>query len=228
MKQQPTIGSNRTARSEHPQMYDDMEEGADEFGPTSSGDGAQLIAETRGSYAHGSLGHVPPGKGEEPSEEAVELIDKLGERLAFERSGTRFYDALLSKHDSYGSFDGGPSRRDLEEIRRQEHEHFLMLQQVITQLGGDATAVTPSADLTATVSRGIQDAVTDPRVNLLQGLEAILVAELADHASWSVLVSLAQRAGHDELVHAFRNAESTEEEHVERVTAWIQAGHGLG
>jgi hypothetical protein len=51
-------------------------------------------------------------KGEKPTL----LLDKLGERLAFERSGTRLYEALVSKHDAFGSFSGGPSREDLEHV----------------------------------------------------------------------------------------------------------------
>ena len=36
-------------------------------------------------------------------------MDKIGERLAFERTGTRLYEALVSKHEAFGSFPGGPS-----------------------------------------------------------------------------------------------------------------------
>jgi rubrerythrin len=211
-------------------MYDSMESGTEEFGPTSEGDGALLVGEVRAIYARagGPIGHVPPVEGKaKPSTATVALIDKLGERLAFERSGARFYEALISKHDAYGSFDGGPSRGDLEDIRREEHEHFLMLHQVIVQMGGDPAAVTPSADLVTVVSRGVQDAVTDPRTNLLQGLEAILVAELSDTASWEMLIEIAAQAGQTQLQAAFQRAHESEEEHVEKVTAWIQAGYGL-
>jgi hypothetical protein len=51
-------------------------------------------------------------KGESPTQ----LIDRLGARLAFERSGVRLYEALLSKLDASGIFDGGPSREDIERI----------------------------------------------------------------------------------------------------------------
>ena len=55
------------------------------------------------------------------------FLDKLGERLAFERSGTRLYEALVSKHDAFGSFAGGPSKGDLEAILQEEYRHFTML-----------------------------------------------------------------------------------------------------
>lgn len=228
MEQHVSVGDNRTTRARHPEMYESMEKGTKEFVPTSEGEGNELIREERVAWSKESeaLGHVPP-MGEELPKEMVELVDKLGERLAFERTGTRLYDALLAKHDAYGAFDGGPSRSELEDIRREEHEHFLMLEQVISQLGGDPAALTPSADLASTVSSGVVQAVNDPRVNLLQGLEAILVAELTDQASWSSLIEIAKRAGKSELEKPFTRAYQSEEEHVEKVRRWVKAGHGV-
>ena len=40
----------------------------------------------------------------------TQFLDKLGERLAFERTGVRLYEALISKHEALGSFAGGPDR----------------------------------------------------------------------------------------------------------------------
>ena len=80
----------------------------------------------------------------------------------------------------------------------------------------------------ATVSRGVADAVTDPQVNLLESLEAILVAELTDDASWEVLIPLAGRAGQGDLQKPFERARANEEEHVAKVRGWIRAGHQVG
>jgi hypothetical protein len=154
------------------------------------------------------------------------LMDKLGERLAFERSGTRLYEALVSKHDAFGSFAGGPSKGDLEEILQEEYRHFTMLSSAIEHLGGDPTAVTPSADLHATASQGIAKVIVDPRTTLLQSLEAILIAELADNACWEALIALTQQAGEDTLVQPFEQALVTEQEHLMKVRAWLAAGQG--
>ena len=153
-------------------------------------------------------------------------MDKLGERLAFERTGTRLYEVLVSKHEAFGSFAGGPSRDDLEHIRQEEFEHYTLLQSVITQLGGDPTAVTPSADLHATAAHGIQMVLVDPRTTLLQSLEAILLAELADNACWEALIALAQQAGEAALVEPFERALTAEQEHLQKVRAWLAAGQG--
>jgi hypothetical protein len=150
------------------------------------------------------------------------LMDKIGERMAFERSGTRLYDALIVKYETLAEggempdlpvpLDAGgadvPST--LERIRAQEHEHFLMLKDVMTSLGGDPTAQTPCADVTGVASMGLMQVVTDPRTTFAQSLNAMLIAELADNAGWELLITLAR-------------AMAEEEEHLVTVKAWLTA-----
>lgn len=237
MKQNATVGTNRTGMAAAPQRGQEMRTGMEEFPPTSQGS-AQDIAQVRIAYAKEAepLGSVPAPAGltkkgrtaakAVQGEQPTLFMDKLGERLAFERSGTRLYEALVSKYDAFGSFTGGPSRDDLEHIRQEEYGHFTMLQSVIEQLGGDPTAVTPSANLHATAAHGITMVIVDPRTTLLQSLEAILVAELADHACWEALVEFAQEAGEETLVQQFAQARVTEEEHLMKVRHWLAAGQG--
>lgn len=208
MNQNATPGTNRTGMAAAPQRTQEMLAGMEEFPPSSQGS-AEDLAQVRISYAKAAepLGSVPlpadvKGKGTSAAKAAkgaqpLLLTDKLGERLAFERTGTRLYEALVSKHEAFGSFAGGPSREDLEQIQQEEFQHFTLLQSVIKQLGGDPTAVTPSADLHATAAHGIQMVIVDPRTTLLQSLEAILIAELADNACWEALIALAQQAGEE-------------------------------
>jgi hypothetical protein len=156
----------------------------EEFPPTSQGN-IQDIAKVGIVYAQLAepLGSVPlllPSfKGTiETAIQAMKggnptlCLDKLGERLAFERSGTRLYEALLSKYDAFGSFTDGPSRDDLEHVRQEEYRHFTLLQAAIEQLGGDPTAVTPSANMQTTAAHGIKEVIVDPRTTLLQSLTA--------------------------------------------------------
>jgi len=211
--------------------------GMEEFPPNSQGS-AWDIAQVRIAYARLAepMGSVPlPAKFTDKMQTAVKavmgekpmlLMDKLGERLAFERTGTRLYEALVSKYDAFGSFAGGPSREDLEHVLQEEYRHFTLLQAAIEQLGGDPTAVTPSANLHATAAHGIKMVIVDPRTTLLQSLEAILIAELADNACWEALIELAQGAGEDALVRQFEQALTTEQEHLQKVHAWLAAGQG--
>jgi rubrerythrin len=237
MKQQATVGTNRTGIAAAPQRSQEMLTGMEEFPPTSAGS-AQDIAMVRIAYAKEAqpLGSVPlPAGMKNKAKTAMKAVmgaqptlflDKLGERLAFERSGTRLYEALVSKHDAFGSFAGGPRKEDLAEILQEEYEHFTMLSSTIAQLGGDPTAVTPSADLHATASQGIVQVIVDPRTTLLQSLEAMLIAELADNACWEALIALAQQADDNALVKQFKQALVTEQEHLGKVRTWLAAGQG--
>jgi hypothetical protein len=237
MKQQATVGTNRTGIGAAPQRSQEMLTGMEAFPPTSEGS-AQDIALVRIAYAQEAepLGSVPlPAGMTKQAKTALKAVmgaqptlwmDKLGERLAFERSGTRLYEALVSKHNAFGSFAGGPSKGDLEAILQEEYSHFTMLSTTIEQLGGDPTVVTPSADLHATASHGIVQVIVDPRTTLLQSLEAILIAELADNVCWEALIALAAQAGEDTLVQPFEQALVTEQEHLMKVRAWLAAGQG--
>jgi hypothetical protein len=197
--------------------------------PSSSGDG-RLIAAVRNDYAKDGLvlGHLPKGgetlsRGRKSGLQAT-LLDKMGERLAFERTGTRLYEALLAKLEApapIGPAGTAPSRADIVRICKQEHEHFLLMNEAITATGGDPTAMTPAADVSATASSGLSKVLLDPRSTFAQCLDAILIAELADNAGWSVLIELAEANGMDELAAKFRDAQETEEEHLELVRTWI-------
>lgn len=232
--QTATLGRNRTGIATSAQAARRMIEGTTEFLPE-GGEGELEIARVREVYSRegDALGSVPPPdtvkgmvnaaveglKGARPTQ----LIDKLGERLAFERTGVRLYEALISKHQSYGEFSGGPSLAELQEIMMEEHEHFRFLSDVITTIGGDPTAFTPSADLHATMSKGLLDVAVDPRTSLAQSLEAALVAELSDNECWESLIDMARENGLEEIVASFERIREEEADHLESVRAWIAA-----
>jgi rubrerythrin len=150
------------------------------------------------------------------------LTDKLGERLAFERSGTRLYDNLINKVQAAGKRSGGPPLADLQHIRDEEAQHFEMLSHAILRLGGDPTSQTPAADISSVASHGIFQVVTDPRTTVDQCLHAILVAELADNDGWQMLSDLAKAAGHEDLARDFRTALKEEDEHLQKVRGWLK------
>jgi ferritin-like protein len=150
------------------------------------------------------------------------LLDKLGERLAFERGGTRLYEGLIMKCLA------APNGRDviqldvLEEIHREEARHFDLLRAAIEQLGGDPTAMTPCADVTGVQSLGLIQAMSDPRTSIAQCVQTVLIAELADNAGWELLIRLAQEMGHDELVQQFQEALAHEGRHLVTVRDWLE------
>jgi len=193
------------------------------------GDERALLDAREAVIAHaGGIGSIPaPGtptlKGDRPHI----LLDKLGERLAFERTGTRLYDALLAKCDVMPSAPAGMTRTHVEEIRRDEARHFLLLKDAIESLGGDPTAQTPSADVTGVESLGLVQVLSDPRTSLAQSLHALLTVELADRAGWQTLIALAGEAGQDDLVAGFTLALDDERRHLALVQGWYHEAIGL-
>lgn len=156
------------------------------------------------------------------------LLDKLGERLHVERNGVRLYEALISKRSQYASGASAtqaaeaalPSLDALEKIQNDELIHFSLLKQAISELGGDPTIVTPSAALAATISEGITKVLTDPQTDLVQGLQAILAAELQDNDGWRLLIQLASISKPD-LVAMMECAMLDEEDHLKQVRGWL-------
>jgi hypothetical protein len=68
--------------------------------------------------------------------------------------------------------------------------------------------------------------LSDPRTNLLQSLEAVLVAELSDNDCWVALEELARHAGQDDLARMCVEAIGHEREHLHDVRTWLAAGQG--
>jgi rubrerythrin len=156
------------------------------------------------------------------------LLDKLGERLAFERTGTRLYDALITKCEVM--LDGGDismTIADLARIRADEARHFLLISDAIETLGGDPTSQTPSADLAGVESMGLVQVLNDPRTTIAQSLHAIVTAELSDKAGWETLIGLADEHGLNEMVGDFTQALEEEREHLSLVQTWYEEAIGL-
>jgi hypothetical protein len=149
------------------------------------------------------------------------LMDKLGERLAFERAGTRLYDALMVKcaADKSASIPA----KDVKHIRDEEAMHFALVGAAIQSLGGDPTAQTPGADIAGVEGMGLMQVLNDPKTTVAQALHAILVAEMTDNAAWDELIELTTQAGNDELVARFTKARDSEAEHLEKVQGWYKA-----
>lgn len=235
MKNPTDVGMNRSGLATAPLMAPEMLEVPTLTHPSLEGDEGLIDLERIDYSREGepSVTMPPPGTLKElaktvvkliKGEKATVLIDRLGERLAFERSGVRLYEALLSKYDAFGSFDGGPTRLQLETIHMQEFEHFRVLTEAIAGLGSDPTAVTPSANVQDVLSTGLRMVITDPRMNLQQCLEAVLVAELADNDSWTSLIRLTRLADNDELADQFEICLQHEVEHLSSVRSWLAAG----
>lgn len=150
------------------------------------------------------------------------LIDKLGERLAFERSGTRLYEALIAKVESIP--DTSPEMLGrLKHFHDEEASHFKLVAGALEKLGADPTAMTPGADVSGVTAMGVLQVISDPRTNLAQSLNALLTAELADNAGWELLIDLANAGGHASLAESCGQALAEEHVHLETVRGWLKS-----
>src|SRR5687768_4629779 len=105
---QTKLGKNRTGIDMSPIDSSKTLQGSERSMPTSEGDEGALAA-IRADYIREAdpVGSVPPpstlkgalktGAQMLSGNRAEVLLDKLGERLAFERGGTRLYEALITK-----------------------------------------------------------------------------------------------------------------------------------
>jgi rubrerythrin len=190
-----------------------------ELTKTNGGDEADLV-KLRLEYAKEA---EPVGSLPEPQQTGMArvLMDKLGERLAFERAGTRLYDALLVKCQATRA--AGIPAKDVQHIRDEEAMHFALVGAAIQSLGGDPTAQTPCADVAGVEGMGLMQVVNDPKTTVAQALHAILVAEMTDNAAWDELIELTGQLGNDDLVARFSKARDNEQEHLEKVQGWYKA-----
>lgn len=156
-------------------------------------------------------------------EKTTVLLDRIGERLGFERAGVRVYEALLAKLDARGSWSGGPSRSAIVEQLEDELTHFHAMKRVLESLGADPTTTTPAADLGAVETMGILTVVTDPRTTVADALHAILMGELACTAHFEHLIELASALGVRELAAECETYRNNEEVHSVRVRAWLRS-----
>jgi len=219
---------NRTGMQTSPELAEELVEGAASAAPSSEG-GVETIAESRVDYITegfplGSMPTMPVSEEADADEDEATmavLLDKLSERLAFERMGVRLYEALFNKCETLGETSPGPTLEDIRHIGTEELDHFLMLNETITDLGGDPTVESPSADIAAVASMGIMQVLTDPRSSVPQCLQALLTAELTDNAGWELLIEMASTLGYDEMREKFETALTHEEEHLQNVRDWL-------
>jgi len=233
MKQETTMGRNRTGVQMSPADASDMQQMAETL-PADADAAEYGLASLRRPYIEESegLGSVPlPGtlKGATSAvmealsgDKAHVLIDKLGERLAFERGGVRLYESLLGKCEAAPQVLPEGALERLRHFRDEEAEHFAMVAEALRSIGADPTAQTPCADLVGVESMGLMQAMGDPRTNVLQSLHIVLDAELLDNAGWELLIGLAKAMGQDQMAQQFEQALEQEGEHLQQVRQWVE------
>lgn len=231
MEKSTVLGTNRTGIDMSPVDSKEMIAFANATTPSSAGD-ERAIAEMRGRYMAeaGVLGSIPPpgtlkgiastaihkltGKNPEA------FIDKLGGRVAFERTGVRLYDALIARCSTLPEVTSIVPLDLLWRFRNEELQHFQLAAEAMRSIGADPTAQSPCADADGVTGTGLIQVFTDPRTSITQCLEALLIGELTDNAAWQLLIEFAEKMGMDEMAQSFRVPLRQEEIHLAHVGSW--------
>ncbi len=234
MENDTRSGINRTGIQMAPRQGPNQVEFAQARPASPEAGGARSLADARAEYIRAAtrVGSVPlpaTAKGvvktlldKVTGKHPAILIDRLGERLAYERSGVRLYQAAVTKVEAAGHAREGELLTDLLAICREEAQHFAMLADVLCNMGADPTAQTPFTDVMGVATMGLMQVITDPRTTVAQTLSALLTAEQTDHASWELLIELARRTGHEALVMPFQEALEAEENHLLLIHRWLR------
>lgn len=231
------VGANMTGVQMSPKDTKSLLEAVEQILPDVPGDSKAIKAEriVRNEEAD-RIGSVPvPGSAKGMLKTTFDkvlgnnpelLVDKLGERLAYERTGVRLYEALIAKALACEGH-GAELVPTLQQIRNDEQAHMFLLINAIETLGADPTAMTPGADVVGVLGSGPLKVITDPRTNMAQALDAILTIELADNAAWEMLIKLAEQSGHAKIARTFDNALVEEERHVNTIRSLLSREMGL-
>lgn len=225
-------GRNRTGIDMSPIDSKKMVSGAEGHAPSKSVDGMSL-ADMEQSYISSAepLGSVPlPGTVKGALKTTLEkaqghnpemFINKLGERLAYERSGVRIYDCLIRK--CQGAPDASQPQIPIDRLqhfRNEEAEHFTVLKECMESIGADPTAQTPDADVSALASSGLMKVIMDPRTSMSQCLEAMLTIEATDNDAWELMIQLADDLGLEDIRSRFEHCRKQEETHLKEIKQW--------
>jgi rubrerythrin len=226
------LGMNRTGAQMSPLDTQKQIEATERFPADIPADGMQLFEERQQAIVDAdNVGSIPvPGSAKGMLKSALDklrghdpevLMDKLGERLAFERTGVRLYDAMIAKASSA---EGGNLEltESLRHIQHEEQEHMEMVWRAIETLGADPTSMTPCADVAGVKALGVMQVLTDPRTTVSQCLNTLLTIELEDNDAWGLLIDLTRQAGHPLIAKEFQHALEQEEKHLSTVRAYVR------
>lgn len=233
MERSTEMGSNRTGIDASPFDSKSMMNGAEKFFSTSGNMDAMHALQRDFDRQATPVGSVPiPGTPKGMLKSMMKkmtghnpemFINKLGERLAYERSGVRIYESFIEKCSALaeeGESNPEMSISRLREFCDQEAQHFHMIKQCMETLGADPTAQTPDADVSGVAAQGMMKVVSDPRTSIGQCLEAMLSLEMTDNAAWELLIKLAEDMGMDDMAREFGQALKQEDIHLQQIRDW--------
>lgn len=235
MEKSDQMGTNRTGMDASPFDSKKMLEGAEKFFHTQGSIQSLKALKRERNDEAGSVGSVPiPGTPKGVFKATMKkmtgrhpetFINKLGERLAYERSGVRIYESFIEKCMSANNEGREMISIPIDRVRQfrdEEAKHFHLLKECLESIGADPTAQTPDADVSGVASMGMMKVIADPRTSLSQCLETMLAIELTDNAAWELLIKLAEDMGMDDMARKFTIAREEEDIHLQEIRTWYE------
>ena len=149
---------------------------------------------------------------------AAFMADLLSGMLAHERCGVHLYRAVATRSNN------PMLKRRYEEFGQETLHHVEVLEQLITELGGDPNFVSPTAravhgmDSNLVESTFMLNGALDVMTREMAMLDAVFLAESMDHANWQLLSQLVDRMEgdtRDTFASAVEQVEGQEDEHLE-------------
>jgi hypothetical protein len=149
------------------------------------------------------------------------LIGKLHERWITEKTAVELYD-LAAAVARFSEEDELAAR--LERMRKQEHAHEELLEDVLRRFGRDPHDPHPEAESARIQGQGMVEVLSRPDLTVTQALQVLLAAELVDEIGWELLEDLCVEAGIDEdFIRDVRAARRQELEHVHVIRDALEA-----
>jgi hypothetical protein len=142
--------------------------------------------------------------------------------LVFERVRVCLYQAFASKCDALGGLPGGPTSSELQSAISAVVADCELLDSWARSLATSERRAPRSRDLLHVARAGLLSVVVDPTTTLLEGLDALLTAELFGRARWSELVTAAQEVGDEDLVHELVAALRVREDRMRGIRDWLR------
>jgi rubrerythrin len=177
-----------------------------------------VYSETEQQTTEEALGELLPGSGLN----APFIADLLSGMLTHERCGRHLYRSVE------GRTNNPMLKRKYREFGEETERHVDVLETLIRQIGGNPNYVSPSARAVEGTDGKLLEStfLLSGSLDLMEAemamLDAVFLAESADHANWKTLGSLLEHIPDGDVQDAFRRAvdevEQQEDEHLEWAT----------
>jgi rubrerythrin len=126
--------------------------------------------------------------------------DFLSEMLAVEKGGVQLYEKAI------GDLEHSELEDKLTEFLQQTHRHVELCTTLLEAAGADSDYQSPGAQAAEHKAEGLISTQVPPKMQDLNNIENLVLAETKDHWNWEMLASIAPKIGDAGLKRAATKA----------------------